>query len=205
VRGASHTPNRVAKGTGRVNSKPRLALVVMAAALLSACSSTARTQAETTTVTTTVAPPSTVLHGADGLRVPFVADNGALTALRGSPPRGVSADQAVAEMRQALGQSVQTPPTQPPAYHPVAASVSLIDGLGVAPLWNRSAWIIPFVYTVVPSCPDFASSTTLPPWASDLQVAIVTTVDPRSVVIYTGAGAGLCAPRATPIAYAAQS
>lgn len=187
-----------------MSTKQRLAIVVVVGTLLAACSSTNRIEPRPAT-TTTPAAPSTVINGAADLGVPFVADNGALTARRGSPPRGVSAEQAEHEMHTVLGLSVQTPPTQPPGDHPLAASVSLVAGLGVPPLRNRAAWIVPFVYTVFPSCPALGTPRTLPPWASNLQVVLVTSGDPNSSVIYLGAGAGLCAPRGTPTASKADS
>jgi hypothetical protein len=180
----------------------QLSAVLAVLALVSiACSAGERSNREAqATDSTVVAPPSTVLTGAASLRVPFVADNGTLTAVVGPAPKGVSAEQADAEMRHAMGVWVQSPPTQPSGYRPLAARVTLVPGLGVSQLENRSAWIVPFAYTRFPSCPDVNSSTTLPPWASKLQVVIVTTSDPRSAIIYEGAGAGLCGPRGTPTA-----
>src|SRR3954471_7830751 len=85
----------------------RYLLVVAAAAIVAACSSGSGDAGRT--VSSGTIPPSTLLTPADGVTVPFTADDNALVVTVGAPPDTVTADDAVAALSE-LRTSQGTPP-----------------------------------------------------------------------------------------------
>ena len=176
-------------------TKARTIAPMAVVALLSASACSSSTQA----AATRPEPPSTVLNGGAGLRVPFVADNGALTVTSGPSPQGIDKNRAAMDVHLLLGGWITAPPGQPSDYHPMSGTVTLVNGLGVAALRDRPAWIVPFIWTGSVGCP-YLPPKPLPPWASHLDVVIITSNSTGSAIIYQGAGTGICGKFTKPYA-----
>ncbi len=133
-----------------------------------------------------------MLGGLKGpLTVPFTADQGALVAVAGPAPVGVSAAEARRTVDSLVAQQLSLFHV---AQTPLAAQISLRAGIGVPPI-HAAAWIVPLALNskVVINCPVIpAPVPALPATASDLHVALVIGPSPDQVFVYEGAGIGIC-------------
>jgi hypothetical protein len=197
-----------------VRQRDVVAVILAAAVLLSgACSkSTHRAQVDRLpgTSVTSQRPPTPVIAWAGGpLHVPFSADRDALVVTPGQPPPGVTRQQAIALMREALLGPPMTGPTSQPVispkltnYQALAGSVSLKPGLGSASgLTGAKAWVLPYKLDAILACPSETTADTVPTDASMVYAVVVSGSDLDHVTIYLGAGTTGCiqstAPQAT--------
>ena len=147
--------------------------------------------------TPTEVPPSTVLDPTKGIKVPFTADDGALTVAVGDPPVSVSQEQAIALLSSLVPRIKGFPLDL--AYAVVSGRVTLAPGLGVPPMTDEAAWVISHTESTGASCGARAlGAPEAPTTSSKLSVAIITGPTLSDVVMYEGAGTWLCAPRLSP-------
>jgi hypothetical protein len=188
------------KGETMMGAAGRVGVAVALVALVGCSSGAVRhdssSRATTTTPVTAAAggPPSTALNGAQGLAVPFTADNGALVITAGPPPDDVTAQQAAdraARLRTSAGRA--------PIVTVLSGRVTLAAGLGPTAIVDQPAWIVGYIQEYVAACPGRpagAIEPTVPPSASHLTAIIITGA--TAVVGYFGAGTGICTLRSEP-------
>jgi hypothetical protein len=160
--------------------------------------------------TRTPVPPTIIRWNSKALSPPFQADHRAILVTPGAAPQGVSRTVALHLAHDVVGDltaiaaaesvGLEAGGGEPLTRSPITGRVTLDVARSTTTgpyrkLSGAPAWIVPFALwpTECPFIP--ASASQPPPTASDLELVIIPSADPRRVVVYHGAGSGRCYSR----------